>query len=502
MKSKNRITYQLLMIVGVIVLVNILADRFFLRLDLTQDKRYTLSSATKNILRNLKEPVTISAYFTSDLPPQYINVRREFTDLLVEYGNISRGMVVFEMNDPKDEEDEMAAMQAGVQPVIVNIRERDQVKQQRAFMGAIVKMGKNKEIIPLIQPEASMEYDLSSAIKKLSITEKPLVGFIQGHGEPALNLLQQVVAGLLVLNNVEEVNFYDSVLNLSKYSSLIMIGPSETIPEEHLHKLDEYMANGGNLLVALNRVQGDFTTLQGTAVETGIENWLTEKGVIVESRFIIDANCGTVGLTQQAGFMQYTTQIRFPYLPLINNFADHPITKGLSNVLLQFASPIVYTGDTTLIFEPIAFSSEKSDARNVPLYFDVQRQWRDADFLNPNLVVAATLQGAVAGSSNTRMVIFGDADFPVAADQRYSVQKENVNLLVNAVDWLSDDTGLVELRTKGAKARPLDEIEDSKKLFLKLLNFSLPILLIIGYGIFRMIRNRNIRMKRMEDVYV
>ncbi len=502
MKNKNRITYQLLMIVGVIVLVNILAERFFVRLDFTQDKRYTLSTATKNILRNLNQPVTISAYFTSDLPPQYINVRREFTDMLVEYGNISRGMVVFEMIDPKDEESEMAAMQAGVQPVIVNIRERDQVKQQKAFMGAVVKMGKSKEIIPLIQPESSMEYDLSSAIKKISIVDKPLVGFIQGHGEPTLNMMQQMVAGLLVLNNVEEVNLYDSVPDLSRFNSLVLIGPTDSIPQYHLDMIDTYMAGGGNFLVALNRVEGDFTTLQGTAVETGIEKWLMDKGIVVESRFIIDASCGSVGLTQQAGFMQYTTQIRFPYLPVINNFAEHPITSGLSNILLQFASPIIYTGDTTLKFEPIAFTSEKSDARSVPLYFEVQRQWRDSDFPNSNLVVAATLQGPVTGNSDSRMVIFGDADFAVAREQRQNIQRENVNLIVNAVDWLSDDTGLVELRTKGAKARPLDEVEDGKKLFLKLLNFLLPIILIIAYGIFRMINNRNIRMKRMEDVYV
>jgi len=179
MKNRSRITYQLLMIIAVVILVNVLADRFFVRVDLTADKRYTLSKATKNILRDLDKPVTISAYFTSDLPPQYINLRREFTDMLIEYGNVSRGMVVFEMIDPKDEETEMAAMQAGVQPVIVNIRERDQVKQQKAFMGAVVRMGERNEVIPLIQPDAAMEYSLSTSIKKISIVDKPLIGFIQ-----------------------------------------------------------------------------------------------------------------------------------------------------------------------------------------------------------------------------------------------------------------------------------------------------------------------------------
>lgn len=502
MKNKSRITYQLLMIIGVVILVNILSDRFFVRFDLTQDKRYTLSNATKSILRDLNQPVTISVYFTSDLPPQYTNLRREFTDLLVEYGNLSRGMVVFEMIDPKDEETEMAAMQAGVQPVIVNVRERDQVKQQKAYMGAVVRMGERKEAIPLIQSDAAMEYSLSTSIKKISIVDKPLVGFIQGHGQPALNSMQQVLSDLLVLNNVEEVNFYDSIPDLSRFVSLVMIGPTDSIPDEHLTLLDNYLASGGNLLVALNRVNADFNTLQGFAVKTGLENWLMNKGIIVEERFIVDANCGTVGVTQQTGAFQYTTNIRFPYLPVINKFADHPVTKGLSNVLLQFASPVIYTGDTTLKFQPIAFTSEKSDARSVPLTFDIQKQWQDRDFSRSNLAIAATLEGPVAGDVNSRMIIFGDANFPVAANQRQNIQKENVSLFVNAVDWLSDDTGLTELRTKGPKSRPLDEVEEGRKLFLKLLNFLLPIVLIIVYGIFRMIRNRNVRMKRMEDVYV
>jgi ABC-type uncharacterized transport system involved in gliding motility auxiliary subunit len=329
-----------------------------------------------------------------------------------------------------------------------------------------------------------------------------LIGVVQGHGQPPLSSLQQALAGLLVLNNVEEVNFYDTIEDISRFQSLMIIGPTDSIPDLHFSLLDSYLAGGGNLLVALNRVSADFNTLQGFAVETGLENWLMDKGVIVEGRFIVDVNCGTVGVTQQTGAFQYTTNIRFPYLPLINNFADHPITKGLSNIVLQFASPILYTGDTLVRFEPIAFTSEKSDALGVPLMFDIQKQWTDRDFTRSKLPVAATLQGPISGNLPSRMVVFGDADFAVASDPRQNLQKENVSLLVNAVDWLSDDTGLVELRTKGPKARPLDEVEDGRKLFLKLLNFLLPIVLIIIYGVYRIIRNRNIRMKRMEDVYV
>lgn len=502
MKYKSRITYQFLFIAGVVVLINLLSTRFFLRFDLTDDNRYTLSQATKDILRNLDEPVTINAYFTADLPPQYLATRRQFTELLVEYSQVSRGMVVFETIDPTDEESEMQAMRAGIQPVIVNIRERDQVKQQKAFMGAEVRMGERKEVIPFIQPDAAMEYALSSSIKKLTITHKPLVGFVQGHGQPPISAMRQAIAEISVLNNVEEVLFGDEIPDLSKYTSLVIVAPTDSIPGHHLKALDNYLSGGGNLLIALNRVAGNFNTLQGNAVNTGLEQWLLEKGIVAEDRFIVDASCGTVGVVQQAGFIQYTTNIRFPYLPLINNFAKHPVTTGLSTVLLQFASPIRFTGDTAIVFEPIAFTSERSDARSVPLFFNIQHNWTERDFTQSKLPVAAVASGKFGGNIPARLVIIGDGDFAVAPDSRHNIHADNVNLLVNAIDWLSDKTGLVELRTKGARSRPLDEVNEGQRLFIKLLNFLLPIIIIISIGIYRWLRNRNIRMKRMEDVYV
>jgi hypothetical protein len=99
------------------------------------------------------------------------------------------------------------------------------------------------------------------------------------------------------------------------------------------------------------------------------------------------------------------------------------------------------------------------------------------------------------------LVVFGDGDFPISAGGR-GINPDNVNLLVNTIEWLSDDTGLSALRTKGVSSRPIDELEDGKRSFLKYLNFFLPILLAIGYGVIRSQRNRTIRMRRMQERYV
>ena len=499
------ITTQVLLMVVIVIVINIISDKFYFRLDLTADKTYTLSKATKNILRSLEEPITVTAYFTEDVPPQILQGKKDFQDMLVEYANVAGGNLVYEFIDPsKDQESERKAMQEGIMPSIMNVREKDAMTQKRVFLGAVLKMGNDKEIIPMIQTGTAMEYDLSSAIKKLSVTDKPVIGYVQGNGEPSPNALQQVMAALQVLYNVQPVQLADPNADLSKYKTIMIVAPTDTIPPDQLSKLDRYLAGGGNLFIAYNHVIGDFQTVSGKSIYTGLEDWMASKGLVVDNNFLVDAVCGTVGVQQQNGFMNFTTQIQFPYIPVLQSFANHPITKGLEQVVLPFASTIQYTGDTSKIFTPIAFSSKKSGTLNPPVYFDINKHWTDSDFPLSGLTVAGVLTGRIVGNANSKIVLVGDGDFPVNGEgQRpQQLQPDNVNLMTNAVDWMSDETGLIDLRTKAVTARPLDEVTEGRATFLKWLNFLLPVILIIAYGIFRNQRNRSIRVKRMEEGYV
>ncbi|MCU0413285.1 MAG: GldG family protein, partial [Ignavibacteriaceae bacterium] len=169
MLTRKKVRTSILLVLGILFLVNLIASRFFFRLDYTADQRYTLSNATKDILSQLSEPVTISAYFSEDLPPNVEQVRQDFRDMLIEYSSNSDGLIVYEFINPSEnQESEMKAQQSGIQPIMINVRERDQMKQQRAYLGALVQMGDRKEVIPFIQPGAAMEYSLSTNIKKLS----------------------------------------------------------------------------------------------------------------------------------------------------------------------------------------------------------------------------------------------------------------------------------------------------------------------------------------------
>jgi hypothetical protein len=168
-------------------------------------------------------------------------------------------------------------------------------------------------------------------------------------------------------------------------------------------------------------------------------------------------------------------------------------------VSLQFASPITFSGDSSIKFTPIAFSSDKSGSLKTPLNFDLQKQWQLSDFPMSSLVVAGILEGKLSGNKNSKMILISNGDFAVGASQRRNqLPSDNISLLVNSIDWLSDETGLIELRTKEITSRPLKHLGIGTVIFLKWFNFLSPIILIIIYGLFRMQINHRKRMKRME----
>lgn len=505
MKSMKNIRNFILLYAGILIAVNILSDRFFFRLDLTEDKQYTLSKATRNILKELKEPVTVTAYFSTDLPPDIARTRRDFQELLVEFEQRSKGNLVYEFIDPgKDEELERTAMQSGIQPVIVNVREKDQMKQQKAYLGAVIKLGEKQEVIPFMQPGAAMEYALASSIKKLSVTERPVIGFLQGHGEPTLQALQQANTLLSVLYEAEPFTLNDSGLISSKYKTIAIINPVDSFPDQQLALLDEFLSRGNNIFIAYSRVKGNLSTIAGELNSTGLETWLLRKGLTVDNNFLVDADCGTINVRQQQGVFTFQSQIPFPYFPQIHNFADHPVVKGLSAIVLQFASALRYSGDSSKKFLPIAKTSSKTGTQPCPSYFDIQKQWTEADLPLSNQTIAGVFSGKLSGNANSKMVIVSNGNFSVNGEGQGAMQlpPDNVNLLVNGIDWLSDETGLIDLRTKGTTTRLLNQTADGTKTFLKYLNFLLPLLLVIIYGLVRIQLKRNLRIKRMQESYV
>ena len=133
----NRLYVTTILIIFIVLVINLLSTEFHLRLDFTEGSQYTLSDATEDILESLEEPITIKAYFSKDLPPNVSKTRKDFQEMLVEYASMADGNLEYEFINPNESEaTENEAAQNGIQQILINVREKDQVKQQRAFLGA------------------------------------------------------------------------------------------------------------------------------------------------------------------------------------------------------------------------------------------------------------------------------------------------------------------------------------------------------------------------------
>ena len=488
--KRSKVITQVLIFIGILIVVNMISEQMFLRLDFTADKRYTLSAATKDILEDLDDVITVTAYFTENMPPQLQKSRKDFEDLLIEYENRSDGNVVYEFINPNENEaEEQKAQQKGISPVMVNVTEKDQVKQLRAYLGAVLQMGEKTEIIPMIQPGSGMEYSLTTSIKKISVMDKPKVAFLQGHGEPSPNASVQVLQQLAVLYDVEPLTITDTADIPTYIKTIAIVNPTDTFPQSDFAKLDKYLSTGGSIYLAYSNLQTDLQSQYlSTLPDIGIMGWLADKGITMNNQYVIDANCGAVSVRQQNGMFIMNRQIEFPYFPILSKFSEHPAAKGLEGVIMPFVSSLSFLPkDSAVNIQPLVFSSENSGVVNTPVYIDIQKQWSESDFNAPSQVVAIAAEGPLAGTSNSKMVVIANGAFAVNGEgqQQQQVNLDNVNLASNAIDWLSDDTGLIDLRTKGITSRPLEQIDDTKRNLYKYGNVVLPIFLMIGIALYR-----------------
>ncbi len=503
--KQTTILTQLLIVIAIVVVANLISRGLYFRIDFTEDQRYTLSKATKDVLADLNDVITVQAYFTEELPAQLAYVRNDLRDMLLEYENLAGGNLVFEFINPNESDElKQEAMQSGVAPLSINVVENDQRQQIQAFLGIVMKSGDRREVIPVVQPEGAMEYDLTTAIKKIAIVDKPRVGVISGYGEASLNSMIQLAQQLSVLYDIEPFNIRDTSAVPVSYRSLIWVGPKDTIPAFEFAKLDRYLDQGGSIFLAHSSVAGNLQQSQqlGVAPDIGVRNWVMNKGLSFGGEFVIDPACASITAQERRGFMTINRQIQFPYFPIVGNFADHPVTGGLEGIILPFVNAFVPNSiDTTTTITPLLFTSEISGVVRPPSYVDIQKEWREADFPMEQQILAATIEDIGLGGG--KLTVIGNELFIVNGEgqQAQQLSPDNVNFASNAIDFMSDDTGLIDLRTKAVTTRPLDTIEDSTRNLLKYGNVFAPILLILVYAFIRRQAKNRQRQKWAQGNY-
>lgn len=525
MNQRQQMITRIVLVLGILVFVNVIAVRFFTRIDLTADKIYTLSDASRNLVESLDDKFTVKAYFTDALPPPYNNNRRYLEDQLNEYRAYSNGNFQYELIDPgKNEEIEKEAQKYGIPPVQVQVIEQDKMQVKKGYMGLVFLYGDKSERIPVIQSTSNLEYEISSSLKKLTAKELKKIGFLTGHGEPPLQQMSRLQEMLAKQYQVTTVDLSSGRAVPADLAALLIVAPNQPMKSWERFLVDQYLMGGGRIAFLLNKVDINLQGQMGRPLELGMDDLLESYGVRVNTDLVRDVSCAYVTVSQQAGFMVIQNQVPFYYLPQASQFAEtSPAVKGLGSVVFYFASSI----DTGLArqkgYTPnvLVQSSKRSGRQEGVFLVNPTTEMTPDMFAESGIPLVATVEGSfvsafgmrsvgadstvrgsidtthklIVSSRLTKIVVAGDGDF--LQDQYSGGKSDNFVLASNLVDWLADDIGLSAIRAREAGAKPLGEISDGGRNFIKGLSLGLPPLLVVLAGIIRW-RWRIMSRKRLE----
>ncbi len=521
--NRNQTLLRLGIVLAILVLLNFVSVRFFGRVDMTRTGLFTLAEASKSLMSNLDDKVTIKAYFTEDLPSPYNNHRRLLLDELNEYRAYAKGNLQFEFIDPTDDKGKQEAQQQGIAPVQVQVVKEDKFEVKQAFMGMVFLYEDRKEVIPVVQNPSTLEYEISSTIKRLTTRTQKKIGFLTGHGEPAMQELGRVQEMLRRQYELAPVDVSKGAAVPPDVAALVVMAPTTPLSEPDKYQVDQYIMRGGRAAFLINRVDANLQTRYGRALDVHIDDLLQAYGVRINPDLVRDLQCANVTIVQQQFGFSMQSQVPFPYLPLVSNFSkDNVMVKDLRNLVLFFTSSIDTTGAAARgIRAHILAASSKEAGRQTGMFaFDPLQQYTQEEFRETGVPLAVTLEGKFAGlfagksapvdtsagaivppsapipsSPETRIVVVGDGDF--ARDQFMGGSRDNLAFFANMVDYLVDDAGLITIRTKDASFAPLEQVSDGTKKAVKYANLAVPPLLVLAYGILRW-RMRKARKKALE----
>ncbi|MCP3143226.1 GldG family protein [Pyxidicoccus xibeiensis] len=487
--------------VGCLVLLNILAVRTFGRFDATREKIYTLAQASKDTMAGLQDPVTVTAYFTDELPPPYSSNARYVRDLLEEFRAASKGQLSFEFLDPMTQETaedqetkretkrdifgrvfreptsvERELAEKGVQPVELRVIEDDQMQTKRAYMGIVIKHQEKQEVIPVVQDVRTLEYDLTTLVRKLTRPKTPVLGVLQGHDAPLLReKLTHLQTLLSQMYEVRPVDLSGKERVDADVDALLVIGPKTQLQPGELKAIDQFVMAGKSVAFFLDSVQVDPKTFEASDATHGLGPLLATWGIQVGDKLVADVESAQLNVQERRGFMVVSMPVPYPFIPLLERLeGDSPITQGLSGVTLPFSTTVTATAPEGAQATVLAKSSRKSWLEGKPYNIDPRRDWR-SETLSPDgphplmVQVSGKLKSHFASeaqastSSGTpvlaesqgepRVIVAGGS----AALWDDFMGRPNQALLLNVADWLLLDPALLAMRTRGLAEAPLQQ---------------------------------------------
>lgn len=549
-KKRNLITLALLTII--ILLLNFISSFVFYRFDLTTEKRYTLSKATINLLEELEDVVYVKVYLEGAFPAGFKQLRNQTKEMLDEFRIYAHDNIEYEFIDPSEKTDKTqqnkiyeALSKQGLQPINLEVKQETGTSQQLIWPGAIVsyrgrelpwqllktQIGRSSEM-QLNNSIQALEYEFASCIKNLTVINKPVVAFANYNRQSDTLSLASLKKELSNYYTTKTISIDGNSHALDGINTLIITKPDTTFSEQDKFIIDQFVMKGGSILWAIDALNTNIDTLVAkswtlaTPYNLNIEDLLFKYGVRINTDMLIDmqssaipVNKATQGQEPRFELMQW---VFFPLLTPVNN---HPISKNIDVVKVEYASTIDTIGTKNINKTILLRSSQYSKILPSPVRIFLQmvlQQPNERIFTDAYKPVAVLLEGSFESvyknrilpalknskpigfkeqSKPTKMIVIADGDIvrndikfsthapePLGYDKYTNQTYGNKNFILNCVNYLCDDAGLMQVRAKELTLRLLDKKKvKEERLKWQLINTALPILIIILLAIIQYI---------------
>lgn len=433
LKRKNILSYALLLLA--LVLLGIVTEAFNFRIDLTEDRRYTISEPSKQVIENLDDVIFIRVYLDGEMPVQMKKFRTSIREKLDELKRYSGKNIQYEFRNPSEGSDERRRsifrelQQKGLIPLPIRENDAEGGATQRLIFPCALVNYKGKELpVNFVKNNQqlsaeenlnfalqNLEYELVNTIQKISRTTKDKIAFIEGHGELDDNSLWGISVSLSDYYDIESVTIEGAVGILDEYKAVIVAKPVERWSEADKFVIDQYIMQGGRAAWFIDAVHIHEDSLQrgevtmGLVCEHNLNDQLFNYGVRINHNVLQDLQCSQLRINVALTDMPAEWRLaKWTYYPLLWPPLDNPITKGIDLVKAQYPGVIDTVGNNKAIKKTyLLYSSDHAKVTAAPLIVSlsqVNEKITEQIFNLSYLPVAVLLEGEFVSPFRNRMI--------------------------------------------------------------------------------------------------
>lgn len=561
---RKQLTIETAVKVAILLMIGILSSYFHARFDLTADRRYSLSKPTKQMLQRIDDEILFRVYLDGDLPAGFQRLQNSVREMLDEFRAYGGENIQYEFIDPAENPNQQGRervfrklYEKGLDPTNLQIKEKDgSTAQKLIFPGIIVSYAGRDVAVNILKNHVSasaetnlqtsiqsLEYDLTFAINQLLTPEAPIIGFLRGHGELTPEQMEDMAYTLGKFYTLRQVDATPELVSTDSagqltYRALVVAQPLSRFSDAEKFMIDQYVMAGGRVLWLIDNTTASIDSLshgrevQAMQLDLNLDDLLFNYGVRINANLIQDMQCAVIPVnTALVGQPPQFAPAPWVFSPIITPTDNHPLTKNLDMIRIDFASSIDTVGRDASVEKTILLTAS-DNCRMVPLPARVDlsiigERIAPEAFTHSGLAVGVLLEGEFRSafanrplqidgfsrqqfrreSEPTRMIVISDGDiirqqFRQNGDQReplplgydrYTRQTfGNKEFLLNAINYLCGFDELMESRSKEFKLRMLNRAKiPEQRTTWQMLNVVVPVLIIVAFGlIFNALRKR------------